>query len=104
MLAAEIEALAAIGDGAHQHGLVGAEVVAGIGLGQLLAMVAEDGDEVEDGGGEVADGAAFLVGDVARHGEGLEVDLRAHDGGAEVEQHAAFEALARCARRSGNRE
>src|ERR1022692_1096691 len=93
MLAAEIEALAAIGDGADQHGFVGPEVVAGIGFGQFLAMVAQNGDEVEDRGGEVADGAGFPMGHVARHGEGLQVDLRPHDGGTEVEQHAAFEAL-----------
>src|SRR5260370_42686620 len=93
MLAAEIEALAAIGDGADQHGLVGAEIVAGIALGQFLAMVSQNGHEVEDSGGEMADGAAFLVGDVARHGQRLQVDLWPEDGGREVEQHAPFKAL-----------
>ena len=53
MLTAEVEALAAIGDGAHQHRLMGAEVVAGIGLRQFLAMVTLYGYQVEDRGGEV---------------------------------------------------
>jgi hypothetical protein len=39
----------------------------------------------------VADLAAFLFGDVAAHGEGFEVDLGGHDGGAETEHGAAFE-------------
>ena len=55
MVAAEVEALAAIGDGAHQHGLVRAEIVAGVGLRQFLAVVALDGHQVEDRGGEIAD-------------------------------------------------
>ena len=38
MVAAEIEALAAIGHGPYQDGLVGAEIIAGIGFGQFLVM------------------------------------------------------------------
>ena len=39
--------------------------------------------------------AAFLMGDVARHRQGLEINFRPHDRRAEAEQHAAFEPLHR---------
>src|SRR5689334_15681999 len=52
MRSAEIEALAALGHGADQDSFLRAEVIPRIGLGQFLAVVAMDRDQVEDGRGE----------------------------------------------------
>lgn len=49
--------------------------------------------QVEDGCGEVADLLALLMRDVASHRQGLEVNFRAGDCRANVEEHAAFEIL-----------
>src|SRR4051794_28012626 len=97
MLAPEVEAFAAVGDGAHEHRLVRPEVVAGIGLGKLPAMIALYGYEIEDGGSEAADRAALLQRHISRHGEGFQVDFGTHDGRTEVEKRASLQALD-CAR------
>ena len=43
------------------------------------------------GGGEAANGASFEAGDVAGHGERLQIDLRSHDGGADRENHPSIQ-------------
>ena len=93
MIAAEIEAGAAIGHRAHQQRLVRAEIVAGIGLGKLVVNIALDRRQIENGSREVADGAAFLVRHIARHGQRFQINFRRHDGRAEAQHHAAFQAL-----------
>src|SRR5262245_53279222 len=93
MLAAKVEAFSAIGDGPHEDGFLRTKIVAGVGLGQLLAKISADRDEIEDRGGKAADGSSLLVRHVARHGQGFEIHLRAHDRGTEAEEHAAFEAF-----------
>src|SRR5437016_9765479 len=93
MIAREVEALAAIGNGADQNCLMRAEVIAGVGLRQLLPVVALYRDQIENGGGEAANGAALLRGHVARHRQSLEVNLRAHDGASEIEQYPSLQPL-----------
>ena len=67
------------------------EVVAGIGLRQLRVNVALNRNQVEYGRAELCDGAAGLVGYVARHGQRLQIDLRRHDGRAETQKHAVLQ-------------
>ena len=55
--------------------------------------IAVDGHQVEHRRGEVADLAALLMRHVARHGQRLQINFGRHDGRAETEQHAAFQAL-----------
>src|SRR5579885_76516 len=93
VIAAKVEALAAIGHSADQDRFIRPEIVGRIALGTLLVDIAFDGHQVEDSGGEMTDFTAFLVRHVARHGQGLEVDFGGHDGGAEGEQEAVFQAL-----------
>src|SRR5690606_21313481 len=84
-------ARAAVGDGSDQDGLPGPEVVAGRTALSLGLKRFGQVDQVEDGGGEVADAAMRLMRDIPRHGECLEIDLGPHNGGAEIEQDPAFE-------------
>src|SRR5579884_1810208 len=69
MISAEIKTLASIGDTADQNGLMRPEIVARIGFGQLAPEIAMDRRDIEYGCGQLADGAALLPGDVARHSQ-----------------------------------
>src|SRR5579862_6508148 len=95
MVAAEIKTLAAIRDGAHQDSLVRAEIIAGIGLGQLAVNVALNRDQIENGGGEITNLTPGLTRYITSHGQRLEIHLRGHDRRAEAQHHAAFEVLYR---------
>ena len=72
MIAAQIEALAAVGDRPHEHRFLRPEVISGVGLGQFLLIVAGNGHEVENSRGEMADLATLLVRYVADHGQGFD--------------------------------
>src|SRR4051794_16267084 len=63
VVAAEVIALAAIGDGADKHRFMRPEIIARIRLGKFLAEVTVDGIDIENGGGEVANTAPCLVRD-----------------------------------------
>ena len=71
MIALNVKAFSPVGDGTNQDGLPGPIVIARIAFGSLLAGVAFEGNEVENGGGEMANGAALLMGDIAGHGQRL---------------------------------
>ena len=62
-------------------------------MGASACHVALNGNEVEGGGREVGDAAAFLMGHVAGHRQGLEIDFRPHHGRADAEEDAAFEPI-----------
>src|SRR5205823_399826 len=55
MVAAEVKALAAVGDRPHQNRLVRAEIVTRIGLRQLAVNIALDRNQIENSGGKVSD-------------------------------------------------
>jgi hypothetical protein len=95
VVAAEIEALPAIGNSANQDRFTRPEVIGWIGLRQFSPEVPVNRHQVEDRRREVTDLAAFLVGDIARHGERLEVDLGSHDRRPETEHGPALEAFDR---------
>ena len=96
VVAAEVVAGAAIGDGADQDGFPGAVVVAGVAFGgRAISIVLWQRNEVKDGGGEVADFSALLPSDITSHRQSLQINLWAGDGAADVEVHAPFELLDR---------
>ena len=90
MMPLEVKTLAAVGDGAYQDGLPWPVIVMRLDLGKRGVIVGRKVQQIENRGGEMPDGAAFLVRDISGHGQGLEVNFRSHYRGAEVEQHAAF--------------
>ena len=96
VIAAEVVAGAAIGDGADEDGFPGAVVVAGVAFGgRAISIVLWQRNEVKDGGREVADFSDVLSSDVAGHRQGFQIDFGASDGTADVEVHAPFELLDR---------
>src|SRR5262245_8007769 len=80
MIATDIKALAAIGYGADENRLPGAIVVLRVVLGGFGLPRTVDLNQVECRGGEIGDSAAFLVGHIASHREGLEIDFWPHHG------------------------
>lgn len=73
--------LTALSDGASEDRFPGAVVIERVVFGGgALAPVGGERDQVKDGGGEVADLFAVLVGDVAGHRESLQIDLGAGHG------------------------
>ena len=91
MVALDVVALAAVGHRPHEHRLIGAEVVAGVALGGFAGQLVAEAGMSKTAVVKWRIVAAVLVGDVAGHGQGLQVDLRAHHRRADVQQHAAFE-------------
>src|SRR6185295_11416855 len=75
VVAADVEALAAVGDGAGEDRLPRSVVIARVALRGLGASVAVDRDQVEDRGREAANVTALLVCDIAGHRQRLQVDL-----------------------------
>lgn len=69
MIATEVIALAAVGNGSHQDRFVGTEIVTRIGLWQLLMNIARNWYEIEYRGGEMPDLATLLMGDIPGHGQ-----------------------------------
>src|SRR5438105_3396289 len=90
MIALDIKTLAAIRHRPDKNSFPRPIVIARIGLRSFVASVALQGDEVKDRRGELADIAVLLMGDVAGHGQGLQVDLRGHDRRAEIQQYTSF--------------
>src|SRR5437879_4489616 len=80
MIAAKIEARAAISHGTNQDRLLRAEIVAGIGFRKLVVNIALDGHEVKNSGGELPDFPTLLLRHIARHGQSFEVNFGRHDG------------------------
>src|SRR5205814_2088218 len=78
-----------------EDSLPGAVVVARIGLRRLGFEVVAEVRQVEDRSRKVRDLASFLPGDVPRHGERLQIHLRAHNGAAEVQEYTALQILDR---------
>src|SRR5579872_246757 len=93
MIAAEIEALSAIGYGSDEDRFMRTKIVAWIGLWQLPVIIAMNRDQIENGGSEMLDRPAFAFGHIARHCERFQIYLRPHDRGAETEKDAAFQTL-----------
>src|SRR5262249_7660211 len=91
MVTGHVVALSAVSHRADKDRLPRPIVVARITLRRLLASVPYKRHEVEDARREVTDDPAVLMGDVAGHCQSLEVDLRSHDGRAEIEQDAALQ-------------
>ena len=92
MIAAEVVADAAVGDGADEDRFPGAVVVAGVTLGRrAISIVLWQRNEVKDGGGEVANFSAVLPSHIAGHRQSLQIDLWPGDGTADIEIHAPFE-------------
>src|SRR5947207_2372441 len=67
VVTADVEALAAVGDGAGEDRLPRTVVVARVALRRFAARVALNRDQVEDGGREAADVPPLLTRDVAGH-------------------------------------
>ena len=95
MIAANVEALPTVGDGADEDGFPRAIVILRVGLRRFALPFALNGNEVERGGSKIRDAAAFLMGHIAGHRQGLEIDLWSHDGGAHAKEHSAFESIDR---------
>ena len=87
----DVVADAPIGDGTNQNRFPGAVIILRVTLGGLFFGVPLDFDQVERRRGKVRDLAAFLMGDVPRHGQRLQVNLRACDRRADVQENPAFE-------------
>src|ERR1039457_493366 len=93
MIALKIEALAAIRDGPDENRLVGAKVITGIALIQLLVEVAANRHEIEHRGREARYLPSLLTRDIANHRQRLQVNLGTHDGRSEAEHAAALKPL-----------
>ena len=93
----DVTANPAVGHRPHEDRFVGAEIISRIGFGGLGVELVAELRQVEHGGSEMADRAAPLVGQVVRHRQGLQIDLRAGDRRADVEENAAFEPRGRLA-------
>src|SRR5690349_14957070 len=91
MIAADIEAFAAVCDRTDQHCLVRTKVVARIGFRQFAVYVAANRNRIEDCSCEVTDFAMVLMGNIPRHRERLQIYLGTHDRGSETQQDTAFE-------------
>src|SRR5262249_25611373 len=72
--------------------LPGTKIILRVGLRSLFACLVGQRNEIEHGGRKMRDGAPFLMGHIARHGQSLQVNFGPHDRGAEIEQYAPFEA------------
>src|SRR5690349_12861543 len=93
MIAAEIKALSAIGNRAHQYRLMRPKIIPWIRLGQLAVDIAGDGNQIEYRRCKIPDLPSLLARHITRHGQRLEINLRSHDGRPEAQHHAALEFL-----------
>jgi len=90
MLALHVMAAAAVGDSADEDRFPRAVVVLWVALRFLSRRVSFEFEQIEHGGQEVGDFASLLMGDVAGHRQGLQIDLGPHHGCAETEEHASL--------------
>src|SRR5713101_1865584 len=95
MLPPEVKTLAAIRYCPHQHGLVRAKVVARIGLGEFLAVIAVNRPNIKHRSTKMSYLATLLARHIADHGKRLEINLGRHDRRAETQDNSAFQALQR---------
>ena len=91
MITADVIAFSAVPNRAQKNSFEWPVVIAGIAFRGLFVGRFTQRNEVEYSRCEVGDLPIRVLRHITHHGKRLKVDLRAHDGGPIVEQHAAFE-------------